>query len=702
MNDAVPSPADLWHRFRDWLTEHREALEPYRVPREDFGQRVEQVKAFQRTLHQAGWVRYGWPPGLGGFGGDERHRAAVCDALADSGYPPRSVFEHLDIIIPTVARFSPLLAPELVPRMVRGDEIWCQGFSEPEAGSDLAALRTRADRVGSDFVLRGHKIWTSWATWAGRCMLLARTGDPDARHRSLTMFVVDMDRPGLTARPIRQANGTPEFAEVFLDDVVVPETNVVGEVDGGWAVAMYLLSCERGSYPWQRHAFLAARFADVSDAARSDADHERLGHGYADLFAVRTCAWSTQRALARGEVPGPEAAVNKVLVTETEQFLYDRAREIFGARLETGRLPDAARWQEDYLYSRASSIYGGTRQIQLTVIARHRMGGEGRAEADPAGEEWRDSIARALRDAPSVREALDGLGWWQVSGRCVGSDGRRGFGALFETMGRELAIGPALGAVLAAPILEAAGRTSGLGVTFGTAVARHAGVVEVVAPGDDAQEMIVGLDDGWGRVACEQVAWRRAALDPDVVRVGSFDPSLLEPLDLAPGEGACGERALALGRAAVCFEILGASDVLLRAATEHGRTRRQFGKPLMDFQAVQHLLAEAHVEAEAIRALCHAMLAPEVEPELPSEAAALAKLRCGRAGRVVAQRCLQVFGAIGFTEEHLHHRYARRILTLDGFLGGASELARELGERASQTGRSLLGLPFDALRGVRA
>ncbi|MDG2304434.1 MAG: acyl-CoA dehydrogenase family protein [Candidatus Binatia bacterium] len=701
MSEPVPSPADLSVRVSAWLDEHDEALAPYRLPLESFDARVDQLKKLQRELFDAGWVRYGWPTELAGLGGNELHRAAVYEALADAGYPPRSVFEHLDIIIPTLARFAPELAVDLVPRMMRGDELWCQGFSEPEAGSDLAALRTRADRDGDGFVLRGHKIWTSWAKWARRCMVLARTGAQDDRHRALTMMVVDIDTPGLTVRPIVQSNGTPELAEVFFDDVPVAASQVVGEVDGGWAIAMYLLSCERGSYPWQRHEFLRARLATLSSNAQRDADHERLGHAYSDLFAVRTRAWSTQCALARGEVPGPEAAVNKILITETEQTLYDAASEILGHGIQTGLVPEAWRWQEDFLFSRATSIYGGSRQIQLTVVARHLIGHGAGSETEPGWSDWVDSITQAVRESPTVRDALDGLGWWDVSGACADGDGRIGFGALFEVLGRELAVGPALGAVLSAPILEASGGRPNLDSTYAVVVGESNARLDILAPGGPARDLVVKLPSGWGRVSADAIRWSSSALDKGALQVGSLDPEAIDPLDVRGDVQALEERCLALGRTAICFEILGASTILLDAATEHTRTRRQFGKPLADFQAVQHLLAEAHVELAALRELCHALLAPDSENGPEPEAAALAKLRGGRAGRTIAQRCLQAFGAIGFTEEHLHHRYARRIMTLDAFLGGGSELARRLGARAAQSGQALKGLPFDSLRGAR-
>ncbi|MFP6664645.1 MAG: acyl-CoA dehydrogenase family protein [Deltaproteobacteria bacterium] len=708
MSDQLPSPAALAEEVSRWLAEHADALAPSRAVLEDFDERVEQLKHLQRKLYDAGWVRYGWPAEVGGLGGGELHRAAVYEALALAGYPPRSVFEHLDIIIPTLARFAPHLARDLVPRMVKGEELWCQGFSEPEAGSDLASLRTRADREGEGFVLRGQKIWTSWARWADRCLVLARTGAPEDRHRALTMFVVDIDAPGVTARTIMQSNGTPELAEVFFDDVAVDASRVVGEVDGGWAVAMYLLSCERGSYAWQRHAFLRPRLAELAAVAKHDSDHEWLGNVAADLFAVRTRAWSTLCSLAAGEIPGPEAAVNKILITESEQALYDAAEHILAGGIETGLVPEPWRWQEEYLFSRATSIYGGTRQIQLTTVARHLIGRDPAAGAARGGEEGRadyvDSITQAVRESPSIKAALDGLGWWEMAGRCPAGEGRIAFGALFEVLGRELAVGPALGAVLAAPLLAAAGCTPGLEATYGVVVAQDTDEVSFLAPGGalSGGEVIVRLSSGWHRASTENVSWHSTALDPEVLRVGRLAVSAVSSLGDCGDMDAAEERALALGRTAICFEILGASSVLLETVIEHTRTRKQFGKPLAEFQAVQHLLAEAHVELAAVRDLCQALIVPGAEHAPAAEAAALAKLRAGRAGRTIAQRALQAFGAIGFTEEHMHHRYARRIMTLDAFLGGGAPLARELGRAAAESGEVPIGLPFASLRGAQA
>ena len=200
-------------------------------------------------LYDAGWIRYGWPQRGGGLGGNELHRAVCFEELAAAMLPIPSQCWSLEVLGPALLKFAPTLAAEYLPRYLRGAEWWAQGFSEPEAGSDLAALRTRASDDGAGgFVINGQKIWSSQGPTASRLLVLARTGAPESRHRGLTMFLVDVDTPGVTVRPIELASGRRELAEVFFDDVRVPRERVVGDLGGGWAVTMFLMQYERGMY----------------------------------------------------------------------------------------------------------------------------------------------------------------------------------------------------------------------------------------------------------------------------------------------------------------------------------------------------------------------------------------------------------------------------------------------------------------------
>ena len=369
------SPGSPWStrlQFRHWLSEARSSF--VELPRgADYRARLESVRQLQATLYDAGWARIGWPEHLGGLGGDARHRAVINDELAAAGFSSRYALEHLEILAPAlVAHWGPTQLQEMLPKLLRGDELWCQGFSEPDAGSDLVAMRTSATLDGDEYVIRGHKIWTSWALYAQRCVVLARTGTPSQRHRGLSVFFVDFGSTGIEVRPLRQANGLEELAEVSFDEVRVPRSALVGPEGGGWPVALDVLSCERSAFAWLRQARLHARVEALARSADVGSADE-LGNVLVDLFAVRMASASAVNDLADGRFAGPAAAPVKALLTDAEQHLYDLAHRLYGSDIALGARDDGgemSEWQEEYLFSRAVSIYGGTRQMQLTTIAR--------------------------------------------------------------------------------------------------------------------------------------------------------------------------------------------------------------------------------------------------------------------------------------------------------------------------------------------
>jgi len=702
---AGSSVALFAERFRSWLNFNRAPLAPLRDrPDTSFEERVEQILRLQAILYDAGWARCGWPTHLGGLGGSSLLRSALVEVLADSGYPPRNILEHLEIIAPSLVRFgSPEFVARVLPGTLRADIRWCQGFSEPTAGSDLAALRTRAEKVQGGYRIRGHKIWTSWAKWATHATVLARTGAPEERHRALTMFAVPLDTPGVTVNVIRQSNDTDEFAEVFLDDAIVSDDHVVGEVNGGWSVAMYLLSCERGAFAWQRHLGLAPRLGAMAGMRVEPGCLRTLGEAATELFAVRARAWATMRELAAGGAPGPEAAVNKILITDAEQHVLDAVAEGLGTSLELGAGDGGARWQEEYLFSRATSIYGGTRQIQLNVIATHllrRLGGTAESADDYAA--FREGIMEALAKAVDVRSALIELDWWASAGPDAEGEGRMAFGALFEVEGRMLAVAPALGALLGHPILAAAHKNPGPTGGAAAHVEFLGGKSRLwLLPGArDAEWIALRLPGGRSAVVpsehCLPVTSR--AFDRRWLTNVEVDASRLEPVVVPTDANA---RALDEARVAVAFEILGACDAMLECAIRHATEREQFGRPIADFQAVQHILAEAHVARTGLRECCHLALHQLCAGALDSELAVLTKIVAGRVGARVSQHTLQVLGAIGFTEDHPQNAFMRRILTLDGILGSARSLSIDMGRRIIAEGRVPRGPAVEYLPGAR-
>jgi acyl-CoA dehydrogenase len=330
-----------------------------------------------QTLWDHGWTRWGWPASLGGLGGGPRIRAMIYDAFWSLGYQLPERLSVLETLGPALERYGPTWAQDDLPRLLTGRQMWGQCFSEPEAGSDLASIRTSARRDGDTFVVNGQKIWSSFWHVADRAVLLARTGPSDSGHRGLTMFWVDLDVPGVTRRPIRQAGGRDEFSEIFYDDVRVPADRLLGEIDGGWAVAMYILQFERGMYSWWRQTIMNHRLdcarRETEDATDSDAI-TTAAQTYRLLSVLRSRAAHTVEQLEAGETVGPQTSIDKVLLSWAERSLADLERMVNYPDFEYGDDDHATHLRQDWFHSRAVSIYGGALEIQLDIIADRLLG----------------------------------------------------------------------------------------------------------------------------------------------------------------------------------------------------------------------------------------------------------------------------------------------------------------------------------------
>jgi alkylation response protein AidB-like acyl-CoA dehydrogenase len=308
-------------------------------------------------------------------------RTELGAALAARDLTDPGLFSLIEVLAPTLIDFAPPeLAAEVVPRLLSGAELWCQGFSEPDTGSDLASLRCRAApeggdaRTASSWVIDGQKVWTSLAQYSDRCVLLTRTGPADSRHRGITAFFVDMDTPGITVSPLEMINGEREFAEVFFDGVVVPADRMLGELNGGWAVAMSILPYERSSCFWHRIAYLYRRLQMLVDVApHDDRAAEIVGNAFLQLHALRARSRATQHRLAAGATLGAETSIDKVLVATAEQTTYDAVRRLLGEVVAMDDGVSGEMWRSEYLYSRASTIYGGTAEVQRNIIARRLL-----------------------------------------------------------------------------------------------------------------------------------------------------------------------------------------------------------------------------------------------------------------------------------------------------------------------------------------
>ena len=372
--------AEFRSELHGWLDAHHEELAPPYAPPGTLDEQIAQMQRVKSILFDADWMRYGWPEEVGGLGGSPMLRTELGAALAARDLTDPGLFSLIEVLAPTLIDFAPPgLAAEVVPRLLSGAEMWCQGFSEPGTGSDLAALGCRAVPDGdagraSSWVINGQKVWTSLAQYSDRCVLLTRTGPPESRHRGITAFFVDMNTPGITVVPIEMINGVREFAEVFFDDVVVPADRILGEVNGGWAVAMSILPFERSSCFWQRIAYLYRRLEQaVEIAPDTERSAEIAGNAYLHLHALRARSRATQHRLAAGATLGAETSIDKVLVATGEHATYDAVRRLLPGVIEMDDTASGVMWRAEYLYSRAATIYGGTAEVQRNIIARRLL-----------------------------------------------------------------------------------------------------------------------------------------------------------------------------------------------------------------------------------------------------------------------------------------------------------------------------------------
>ena len=375
--------ADRVDELRGWL----ERETPRDLP-SDFDRRFPLLVDWQRKLYEAGWLGWGWPAEYGGAGGGPIDQVTLNTELARARAPQPAGTIGLVVVGPTVISFAgDEQKARFIPPMLRGDEIWCQGFSEPEAGSDLASLQTRAELAEDGFLVSGRKTWTSWGHFAKWCALLARTDAEAPKHKGISLLMVDMEAPGVRAAPLTQMTGDAEFSEVAFDHVFVPHENLIGPLNGGWGLAMDILAHERGPFAIRRQVEISVAFDGIVENARRLiaagvlADdgrlRERIGRCWAQVRMLEAHAAATMRRLEKGEL-GPEASIGKRLVTEVEQSVGALGFDLLGAArsLEHDLVPgmDSDRWTREFLYSRAASIYGGAAEIQRGIIAQRLLG----------------------------------------------------------------------------------------------------------------------------------------------------------------------------------------------------------------------------------------------------------------------------------------------------------------------------------------
>jgi len=339
-------------------------------------ERYDERLAWNRHLAGAGWTCLGWPAEFGGRGATLAQQVIFHEEYARAGAPARVTIVGEELLGPTLIAFGTAdQQARFLPPIRNVTELWCQGYSEPGAGSDLASVATKATRDGDDWVITGQKIWTSLAHVADWCFVLARTEPGSARSQGLSYLLVPMRQPGVTVRPIRQLTGTSDFNEVFFDGARTDAAHVVGEPGDGWRVAKATLALERGAAMLGLQVGFRRELADLMEVARhtgASTDpllRDKLARAWIGLEAIRAYALDT----LGGPDDRAEASVLKILWSRWHQALGELAMEILGAPSMTAQ-EDLDEWQRLFLFTRAETIYGGSDEIQRNIIATRALG----------------------------------------------------------------------------------------------------------------------------------------------------------------------------------------------------------------------------------------------------------------------------------------------------------------------------------------
>lgn len=366
---------DFRAEFRAWLAAH-----PPPASNDTSLERFEKVgREWQRTLASASWLGTHWPSEYGGRGLSLVEEAIVQEELVRVSAPQILGLFGLTMVGPVlIAHGSTAQKTKHLSKILSGEEIWCQGFSEPGAGSDLAAVKARAVPVEGGYRLTGQKIWTSFAHCADWCFVLCRTADGAKKHEGLSYLLVSMNASGITTRPLKQISGDSEFNEVFFDDVFVPSENLVGKEGDGWKIAISTLMYERVvlTFSRQLQSEVALRaMLQVSAATMSASQRADLARCVVDACATRALAYKHLMVYAEGKVPGPEGSLDKLLWSESFQRLCSLAVSIVGVDAALGETNARVGLAvHRYLYSRGRTIAAGTSEIQRSIIAERLLG----------------------------------------------------------------------------------------------------------------------------------------------------------------------------------------------------------------------------------------------------------------------------------------------------------------------------------------
>jgi alkylation response protein AidB-like acyl-CoA dehydrogenase len=390
--DLNPTPQDEAFRqqVRSWLNEN--------LPKKKL-ETIEERKEWHRKLYEAGYLGMGWPKEYGGQNARPMEQAIVGAEMARVNAPAAVNGLGIGIVGPTIIHHGTEEQKQrYIKNILTAEEIWCQLYSEPNAGSDLAGLRTRAELDGDDYIVNGQKIWTSGGLNSDWGILLARTDQEAPKHQGISCFLLDMHAPGVEVRPIKQISGSSEFCEVFFTNVRVPAANLVGELNRGWQIAQTTLSYERGGNTLSRVSRQTAQFDRLLEVAKTlkrngrpaiedPIIRQQLGQMYAEIEVLRYATLRLLSRLEKGLRPGPDSSISKLYYSELDKRLQEMTQAILGpyGQLTNGLSPDLSldggegegdggTWAHSFVWSRAGTIYAGSNEIQKNIIGERVLG----------------------------------------------------------------------------------------------------------------------------------------------------------------------------------------------------------------------------------------------------------------------------------------------------------------------------------------
>ena len=389
--NLTPQEQAFRDEFRAWLAVNAPAnWEDEHGRSEDSRERFDFLRSWQKRMYEAGWVGIHWPKEYGGRGVTLVEQTIFIEEMARASAPPLINVLGLSLLGPTLIAYgSEAQKKRYLAKILSAEEIWCQGYSEPNAGSDLAALRTEAVRDGDSFIVNGQKTWTSFGHHADWCFAVVRTDPEAAKHKGLTYLLIDMRSPGISVRPLKQMTGDSEFNELSFRDVRVPVENVVGRINGGWDIAIATLMFERGTlgssmqitFKRQIDRLIGLSRGIVRNGRPASEDpivRQKLAQIYAEIEVFRLNQMRTLTRLIKTGVPGPEGSIQKIFWSEMNQRMQQVAMELLGPYGQlagsSGRAIDHGEWAHGYLRSRGNTIEAGTSEIQRNIIGHFVLG----------------------------------------------------------------------------------------------------------------------------------------------------------------------------------------------------------------------------------------------------------------------------------------------------------------------------------------